>query len=116
MLKSFNFLITRNSSCLFNIDIRTSVGWNNPRQDQLMPKRKQAKSSRQSSGLKFVKLSPYFPPVSARNMSQSNVKLLPSPVKSARLAEMMINILNFTLTQCILVIKKTTELSSSRMV
>ena len=85
MLKSFNFLLTRNSSCLFNIDIRTSVGWNNP--SQLMPKRKQVKSSRQRSGVKFAKLSPYCPPsVSVRNMSQSqsNVKLLPTPVKSAR--------------------------------
>ena len=91
MLKSFNFLLTKNSSCLFNIDIRTSVGWNNP-QDQLMPKRKQAKSSRQSSDIKFVKLSPYFPPVSASNMSQSqaNVKLLPTPVKSARWVELII--------------------------
>ena len=92
MLKSFNVLLTRNSSCLYNIDIRTSVGWINPPQDQLMPKRKQAKSSRPSSDIKFVKLSPYFPPVSdsASSMSQSSVKVLPSPVKSARWEEMFI--------------------------
>ena len=89
MLKSLNFLLTRNSSCLFHLDIRTSVG-----QDQLMPKRKQAKSSRPSSDIKFVKLSPYFPPVSgsASSMSQSSVKVLPSPVKSARWEEMIIKI------------------------
>ena len=109
MLKSLNFLLRRNSSCLFNLDIRTSVGWDNPRQVQLMPKRKQVKSSRQGSGVKFVKLSPYFPPVSARNMSQSSVKLLPTPVKSARWDEMIVSIF-MILNQLILVIKKTTEL------
>ena len=95
MFKSFNFLLSRNSSCLFNTDLRTSLGWNYPHQDQLMPKRKQAKSSRPSSGLKFVKLSPYFPPVSARSMSQSSVKLLPTPVKSARWDDLKIKIYHF---------------------
>ena len=85
MLKSCKLLLVRNSSCLFDIDVRKSFDWNEPCQEQLMPKRKHAKS-RPASGTKFVKLSPYVPQVSARkmSMSQSKVKVLPSPVKSVR--------------------------------
>ena len=83
MLNSFKFLLVRNSSCLFEIDVRKRLDGNKSWERQLMPKRKHASSPRLASGRKVVKLSPYVPPVTDRNMSHQ-VKLLPSPVKSAR--------------------------------